>query len=79
VKTLQTKLAYQIAENDNTVKRYLKQVDDSKLFAISKFAKDLLEVRDNLALALEHIDLEKVKKEQEIEALKQQFENIVKG
>lgn len=36
-------------------------MDDAKLFAISKFAKDLLEVRDNLHLAHEYIDLEKIK------------------
>ena len=49
-----------MAENDNTVKRYRKQMEESKQFAISKFAKDILEVRDNLALALEHIDIEKI-------------------
>lgn len=52
IKTLKQKLAYQLAENDNTVKRYRKQVEDGKAFAISKFAKELLDVRDSLALAL---------------------------
>jgi molecular chaperone GrpE len=52
VKLFKQKLAYQLAENDNTVKRYRKQIEDGKLFAISKFAKELLDVRDNLDLAL---------------------------
>jgi molecular chaperone GrpE len=60
LKDLKTRLAYQLAENDNTVKRYRKQMEEGKQFAISKFAKDILEIRDNLALALEHIDLEKI-------------------
>ena len=60
LKDLKIRLAYQLAENDNTVKRYRKQMEEGKQFAISKFAKDILEIRDNLALALEHIDLEKI-------------------
>lgn len=79
IKTLKQKLAYQLAENDNTVKRYRKQVEDGKAFAISKFAKELLDVRDSLALALQHVDLEKVQEIEDIENLKQQFENVVKG
>ena len=68
-----------MAENDNTVKRYRKQIDDGKLFAISKFAKDLLDVHDSLALALQHCDLDKVKEIEDIDELKTQFENIVQG
>jgi molecular chaperone GrpE (heat shock protein) len=40
-----------MAENDNTVKRYKLEMDKTRDFAIQKFAKDLLEVRDNLSLA----------------------------
>ena len=54
-------------------------MEESKQFAISKFAKDILEVRDNLALALDHVDLEKINSTEDILLLKQQFENIVKG
>merc|ERR1711904_634188 len=68
-----------MAENDNTIKRYRKQIEDGKLFAIQKFAKDLLDVRDSLALALQHCDLEKVKEMDDIDMLKTQFENIVQG
>lgn len=42
------------------MKRYRKLIEDEKLFAISKFAKELLDVRDNLALALEHIEKQKI-------------------
>lgn len=52
MKELKQKLIYQMAENDNTVKRYRKQIEDGKQFAISKFAKELLDVRDSLELAL---------------------------
>jgi len=68
-----------MAENDNTVKRYRKQIDEAKVFAISKFAKELLDVRDSLALALEHTDLEKIEGLDDIEAIKDQLRNIVKG
>lgn len=68
-----------MAENDNTVKRYRKQIEDSKQFAISKFAKDLLDVRDNLGLALQHVDMDKVNETEDLELLKTQFQNIVKG
>ena len=68
-----------MAENDNTVKRYRKQVADGKQFAISKFAKELLDVRDTLGLALEHVDLQKIDENEDIDSLKEQYKNIVKG
>jgi len=68
-----------MAENDNTVKRYRKQIDEAKVFAISKFAKELLDVRDSLALALEHTDLEKIEGTEDVEVVKDQLRNIVKG
>mmetsp|Transcript_14821 Transcript_14821/g.25205 ORF Transcript_14821/g.25205 Transcript_14821/m.25205 type:complete len:299 (-) Transcript_14821:62-958(-) len=79
IKELKQKLIYQMAENDNTVKRYRKQIEDSKVFAIQKFAKELLDVRDSLALALQHVDLDKVEEMEDIELLKEQFKNVVKG
>jgi len=36
---------------------------DEKEFAISKFAKDLLEVRDAVRSSIEHTDIEGVKAE----------------
>lgn len=52
---MKEKLIYQLAENDNTVKRYKKEIDSTREFAISKFAKELLDVRDNLERADTHI------------------------
>jgi molecular chaperone GrpE len=68
-----------MAENDNTVKRYRKQIEDGKQFAISKFAKELLDVRDSLELALEHCNPDKIKDVEDIEAIKVQYNNICKG
>ncbi len=59
-----------MAENDNTVKRYRKQIDDAKQFAISKFAKELLDVRDALAMALQHVNTEKMGECDDIDQLK---------
>jgi molecular chaperone GrpE len=55
VKQYKEKLIYQLAENDNTVKRYKKEIDSTREFAITKFAKDLLDVKDNLEMAAAHI------------------------
>ena len=48
-------MVYQLAENENTIKRYKKEIDSTREFAISKFAKDLLDVRDNLERASEFL------------------------
>ena len=42
------------AEAENTRRRAEREMNDARAFAISKFAKDLLGVADNLARALEH-------------------------
>jgi molecular chaperone GrpE len=42
------------AEVENTRRRAEKEVNDARAYAISKFAKDLLGVADNLSRALEH-------------------------
>jgi len=64
---MKTKLAYQVAENDNTIKRYRKLQADEKIFAISKFAKDLLDVRDALDLGMQHVNLEEALESEDIE------------
>lgn len=48
-------------------------IEDEKEFAISKFAKDLLEVRDAVRMALEYTDLEAIKGEEDIEAIREKF------
>ena len=48
-------------------------IEEEKQFAISKFAKDLLEVRDAVRMGLEHTDLDKIKSGEDLEQLKEQF------
>ena len=66
-----------MADNDNTIKRYRGLIENEKQFAISKFAKELLDVRDNLSLALQHVDMKKVEESDEIDLLKEQFKSVV--
>ena len=44
-------------------------IEDEKQFAISKFAKDLLEVRDALRLGIDNVDMEQIKSIEDLEAL----------
>lgn len=53
-------------ENEETVRRYRKIIEEEKVFAITKFAKDLLEVRDNIRFALENNESERIEKEADI-------------
>lgn len=66
-------------ENEDLVKRYRKKLEDDKVFAISKFAKDLLEVRDALRMALQNTDLAAIMKDEDIEALKEKFSANCEG
>lgn len=63
----------QVRENEDTVKRYRKMIEDEKQFAITKFAKDLLEVRDAIRFALENTDKESMLSQQDLQVLKDQF------
>lgn len=56
----------QVRENEDTVKRYRKMIEEEKQFAITKFAKDLLEVRDAVRFALENTDQNLILKETDI-------------
>lgn len=73
------KLLYELAENDNTVKRYRKEIDQTKEFAITKFAKELLEVRDNLERATEFLGTIKVDEESDVEILRKHFKEVKLG
>jgi len=68
-----------VRENEDLVKRYRKKLEDDKVFAISKFAKDLLEVRDALRMALQNTDLDAILKDEDIEALKEKFSANCEG
>ena len=54
ISELNDRLLRNAAETENMRKRYEKQIEESKLYSISNFAKDLLSVLDNLSRALEH-------------------------
>ena len=59
--------------------RYRKMIEDEKDFAVTKFAKDLLEVRDAVRMAIEHFDEEAVKADEDIEALRGKFLGTMEG
>ena len=54
-------------------------IEDEKEFAISKFAKDLLEVRDAVRMSLEFTDVDAVKAEEDMEAVKEKFVGTMEG
>lgn len=54
VATLKEQALRYAAEAENTRRRAEREINDARAYAISKFAKDLLGVADNLARALEH-------------------------
>lgn len=70
---------YQVADNDNTVKRYKLEVEKARNFAIQKFAKDLIEVRDDLHLAMKYTDLDTLNKEEDVETLHKSIEQLYQG
>jgi len=51
---LTDKLLRNAAEAENLRKRYEKQLDEAKIYAIGNFAKDMISVMDNLSRALEY-------------------------
>lgn len=69
----------QVRENEDTVKRYRKMIEDEKVFAITKFSKDLLEVRDAIRFALNNNDVEKMKQQVDLAALKENFASNLEG
>lgn len=69
----------QVRENEDTVKRYRKMIEDEKQFAITKFAKDLLEVRDAMRFALENTDKEAVMAETELQVVKDKYAANLEG
>ncbi len=44
-----------LAETDNVRKRANRQIDEARLYAVEKFARDLLNVSDNLARSVEAV------------------------
>lgn len=54
ISELNDKVLRIMAEKDNMQKRYEKQIGETGEYAITSFAKDLLDVMDNLVRALDH-------------------------
>ena len=79
VGALSTQYKYQLAENDNTVKRYKHEVQNAKEYAVSKFAKDLLEVRDDLQLAMSYTKMDELAEEKDPEILLKNLKELFNG
>lgn len=69
----------QVRENEATVKRYRLMIEQEKEYAITKFAKDLLEVRDAIRSAVENTNREAVLNETDISVMKEKFEATLEG
>jgi len=57
------------ADSENLRKRSTKQIDDAGKFAINNFAKDLIEVLENLYLATNNIPLDVLDKNEHLSAI----------
>ena len=79
IKLARIEYTKQVKENEATVVRYRKMIEDEKEFAITKFAKDLLEVRDAVRMAIEHTDMEAVAAEEDLQAVKDRFTANMEG
>lgn len=71
---LKEQMMYFVAENENFRKRSAKQIEDAGKFAVNKFAKDLIEVLENLYLATANISDELLKKDEVVNAIFQGVE-----
>jgi molecular chaperone GrpE len=60
---LKDQLLRSVAESDNLRKRTAKQIDDAGKFAVNNFARDLVEVLENLYLATDNIPAEALEKD----------------
>ena len=61
IKLARIEYTKQVKENESTVLRYRKMIEAETEFAITKFAKDLLEVRDALRMAIENTNIDAIK------------------
>ncbi|CRG96295.1 GrpE protein homolog, mitochondrial, putative [Plasmodium gallinaceum] len=65
-KILKEKYLSVLAENENLRNRYIKEIENNKVYCITNFAKSLLDVADNLSLAIQNINEESLKHNEEI-------------
>lgn len=62
------------AESENLRKRSSKQIDDAGKFAVNGFAKDLIEVLENLYLATDNLPKEEIEKDSVLSSISQGIE-----
>ena len=79
VKLARIEYTKQVKENEQTVLRYRKMIEEEKDFAVTKFAKDLLEVRDAVRMALMHTDMEAIKANEDLKDIKDKFALNMEG
>ena len=79
VKLARIEYTRQVKENEATVLRYRKMIEEEKDFAVTKFAKDLLEVRDAVRMALMHTDMEAIKANEDLADVKDKFALNMEG
>jgi molecular chaperone GrpE len=78
-KKLKLKLVNEMNEGNATSTRYRKEIDVAREYAITKFAKEIIDVSDNLERANEYIQKVKVGEEDDIESLKKHIKEIALG
>jgi molecular chaperone GrpE len=67
-----------MADADNMRKRLIQERENERIYAIQKFARELLEVNDNLARAVESIP-EEYKNLGEVEGVEKVLKDLVTG
>ncbi|MBN8828623.1 MAG: nucleotide exchange factor GrpE [Sphingobacteriia bacterium] len=60
INQLKDQLLRAVAESENLRKRMEKQIEDTAKYAVSSFAKDLINVSENLFRALSNFDIDKI-------------------
>lgn len=66
---MQDKYKRALAESENVKNRMKKQIEDTRLFGIQGFAKDLLEVADILGKATESVPKEEIARNSHLKSL----------
>lgn len=71
---LKDQLVYFVADSENFRKRSSKQIEDAGKFSVNNFAKDLIEVLENLYLATSSVSKESLDRNEEVNSIFQGVE-----
>ncbi len=71
---LKDQLLYFVADSENFRKRSVKQIEDAGKFAVNGFAKDLIEVLENLYLTIDNVSKELLKENEAVNSIFQGVE-----